>query len=287
VAGAVREYVRRRASPALRPWVAGFSGYREAGVEPARHRGLPSPWMTLVLTLDDPLVVAQHPDPGQPGGSFDALVGGLHRRPALIVHDGRQSGVQIALHPLAARAVLGLPAGELASIDVSADAVFGREVDRVRGQLLAAPDWPARFACVETWLAGRLAREGTAAVPAPEVVRAWALLRRGVRVESVARQVGWSARHLSGRFRTEVGLSPSGLARVSRFDRTRRALQASPTTGPPRALADVAAEHGYADHAHLDRDFRAFAGAPPRRWLAEEFRSVQDSGGDGAAAWPA
>jgi len=280
VADVVREYVRRPASPALRPWVAGLSGYREAGVAPLRHRGLPSPWMTLVLTLDDPLVVAQHPDPAQPGGSFDALVGGLHRRPALIVHDGRQSGVQVALHPLAARAVLGLPAGELAAVDVHADALFGREVDRVREQLLAAPDWPARFACVEGWLGGRIARgaPSVAAAPAPEVVRAWALLRRGGRVAAVARQVGWSPRHLSGRFRTEVGLSPSTLARVSRFDRTRRALQAAPGT-----LADVAAEHGYADHAHLDRDFREFAGAPPRRWLAEEFRSVQDGAGGGAA----
>ncbi|NAZ82076.1 helix-turn-helix domain-containing protein [Kineococcus sp. R8] len=282
----VREFARRPAAPALRPWVAGFSGYREAGVGPVRHRGLPSPWMTLVLTLDDPLVVAQHPDPGQPGGSFDALVGGLHRRPALIVHDGRQSGVQVALHPLAARAVLGVPAGELASVDADADAVFGAEVDRVREQLLAAPDWPTRFAVVEDWLAGRLAREATAvaAAPAPEVVRAWALLRRGVRVEAVARHVGWSARHLSGRFRTEVGLSPSTLARVSRFDRTRQALQASQAVpASPRTIADVAAEHGYADHAHLDRDFREFAGAPPRRWLAEEFRSVQDGDGAGAA----
>jgi len=281
VAEVVREHVRRPASPALRPWVAGLSGYREAGAAPLRHRGLPSPWMTLIVTLDDPLVVARHPDPAQPGGSFDALVGGLHRSPALIVHDGRQSGVQVALHPLAARAVLGLPAGELAAVDVHADAVLGPEVDRVRAQLLAAADWPARFACVEAWLAGRLAR-GASAAPAPEVGRAWVLLRRGVRVEAVARQVGWSTRHLSGRFRAEVGLPPSTLARVSRFDRTRRALQAAPAPGPG-ALADVAAEHGYADHAHLDRDFRDFAGVPPRRWLAEEFRSVQDGGGGGAA----
>ncbi|WP_208972331.1 helix-turn-helix domain-containing protein [Kineococcus rubinsiae] len=283
----VREYVRRRAAPALRPWVAGCSGYREAGVGPVRHLGLPSPWMTLILTLDDPLVVERHPDPAQPGGRFDALVGGLHRTPAVIVHDGRQSGIQVALHPLAARAVLGLPAGELAALDVGLDEVAGADVERVRADLLAAPDWAARFDRVEAWLAARLAvpTPGTAPRSAPEVVRAWELLRRGARVEAVAREVGWSARHLSGRFRTEVGLSPSALARVSRFDRTRRALQAFPAAGEttrPRSLADVAAEHGYADHAHLDRDFREFAQTTPRRWLAQEFRSVQDAEPSGA-----
>jgi hypothetical protein len=29
-------------------------------------RGLPSPYLTLILTLDEPLVVAAHPDPSTP-----------------------------------------------------------------------------------------------------------------------------------------------------------------------------------------------------------------------------
>ena len=114
----VDEAVRGVPAPPLRPFVAWYSGYRQAGVPPAVHRGLPSPYLTVIFTLDDPLVIARHVDPRQPPGSYRVLVGGLHTSPALIAHDGRQSGVQLQLSPLGARALLGMPAGELAGIDL-------------------------------------------------------------------------------------------------------------------------------------------------------------------------
>jgi AraC-like DNA-binding protein len=40
-------------------------------------------------------------------------------------------------------------------------------------------------------------------------------------------------------------------------------------------LAGLAADFGYADQSHLDREFTALAGCPPSAWLAEEFRNVQ------------
>ena len=102
----------------LRRYVAAYHGYRQRGVAPARHLGLPSPYLTLIFTLDDPLgTLAQHVE-ARPGGAGlrDALAGGLHTTPALITHDGCQSGIQLQVHPHAARALLGLPAGELAGL---------------------------------------------------------------------------------------------------------------------------------------------------------------------------
>ena len=59
----------RHRPPSVRPLVAWYSGYRQEGVSAARHRGLPSPYLTLIITLDDPLTVAAHPDPRQPAVS--------------------------------------------------------------------------------------------------------------------------------------------------------------------------------------------------------------------------
>ncbi|GAA0809664.1 helix-turn-helix domain-containing protein [Spirilliplanes yamanashiensis] len=263
--GMVDEYMRGTPAPPLRPHVAWYTGYRQRGVPPATHRGLPSPYLTLILTLDDPLVMRAHPDPLDRPGSYTGLVGGLHTRPALIAHDGRQSGVQVALRPLGCRALLGLPAGELAHADVDAADVLGPAVAEVRQRLLAAADWPARFAVLDAALTARL-RD---AAVRPEVAYAWRVIERGrgtVPVAAIAARTGWSARHLAGRFRAEVGLSPKTAAMVARFDRARRM---------PGPLAAVAAACGYADQAHLARDVRAFAGVPLSVLRAEEFPFVQ------------
>jgi AraC-like DNA-binding protein len=272
-----------RPAAALRPYVAHYSGWRQRGVPAVTHRGLPSPYLTLVLTLDDPLVVYAHPDRRQAPGSYDALVGGLHLAPALIAHGGRQSGVQVAVHPLGCRALFGLPAGELAGLDLElADLLGGTGVERLRARLLAAGTWPARFAALDSALL-TLARRRHAEVH-PDVSHAFGrLLATGGRVpvRELAGETGWSPRHLTDRFRLETGLRLKEAARVVRFDRARRRL----TAGSP--LASVAADTGFADQAHLTREFRALAGCTPSRWLADEFTFVQDGAArTGASSGP-
>ena len=59
-------------------------------------------------------------------------------------------------------------------------------------------------------------------------------------------------------------MPPKTAARLIRFEAARARLGTVP-------LARLAAEHGFADQAHLAREFRALGGAPPTA-----FPSVQD-----------
>ena len=124
-----------------------------------------------------------------------------------------------------------------------------------------------------------LRQVGARADVSPEVSWAWQqLLRQGgaLPVSELAAGTGWSGRHLTSRFRAEIGLTPKGAARVIRFDRARRLLVRNLTEATPEyRLADLAAACGYFDQAHLAREFRVLAGCPPSQWLAEEFRNVQ------------
>jgi AraC-like DNA-binding protein len=280
----VDEHCRRVPAEPLRPYVAAYTGYRQRGVPPARHRGLPSPYLTLIFTLDEPLTIVAHPDPGQPPGEYGTLLGGLHSVPALITHAGAQSGIQVALRPLGARALLGLPAGELAALDLPAEAVLGGVCAELREKLRSAAGWPERFAVLDEILLRRAADADVA----PEVSWAWhELLREGgaTRVSELAAGTGWSERHLTSRFRAEIGLAPKAAARVVRFDRARKLLVRKLTAGGDYLLADLAADCGYFDQAHLAREFRALAGCPPSQWLAEEFRNVQAGNWLGDESW--
>ena len=288
----VSEYARYQPPPALRPLVAWYHGYRQSGQRPARHRGLPSPWLTMIITLDEPLTIAEHPDPRQAASAHQVLVGGLHTSPALVTHDGCQSGIQLGVTPLGARVLLGAPAGALATLDLEGDEVIGRFAADLQDRMRAAATWADRFAILDALFAARaglsLGPMDTRDLIAPEVRYAWRTLltsRGAVPVAELARETGWSARHLDNRFRAEIGLTPKAAARVIRFDRARRMLMHRVGSGGAPALADLAAAGGYYDQAHLAREFRGLAGVPPSRWLAEEFRNVQAHGpGDQAGS---
>jgi AraC-like DNA-binding protein len=275
----VNEAVTGRPAEQLRPFIAHYSGYRQAGIEPAEHRGLPSPYLTLIFTLDEPMTVAQHADPAQPAAQYVTLAGGLHSSPALITHDGAQSGIQLAVSPLGARALLGLPAGELAIVDVDGSDVLGVLASEIHERIKAAPTWQDRFTVLDEVFCERL-RLGDA-LPSPEVSYLWQrLLSAGgdTAISDLATETGWSDRHLRSAFKSEIGLSPKAAARVIRFHRARLAVQRRASAGRELNLADVAAECGYYDQAHLDLDFRAMAGSAPTAWVRREFRNFQAAG---------
>jgi AraC-like DNA-binding protein len=273
----IRERVEVTPPARISSLVARYSGYRYEGLPPGTHHGLPSPYLTVVISLGDPTRTSA--DPAQEATGFAALAGGLHTRAVLIRHDGSQHGIQLALTPEGARSLLGLPAGELARSVVPLDEVFPVASGELIGRLGEAPTWAARFAI----LTDVLSRHTDRIAPSPDELRhAWSLLasRRGlVRVEDLAREVGWSRRHLAGRFTAEYGLTPKEAARVFRFGRSKRLLE---RLGRP-SLADVAAACGYYDQAHLAREWNDFLGSPPSAWLTgEDLPFIQGDEGDAA-----
>jgi AraC-like DNA-binding protein len=251
-------------APPLAPYVRRYTGYRYRGLPAGRHLGLPSLDLTLVLGLDGPTTLLALPDPAQPAGEFVALAGGLHTRPAVIGFEGAMEGMQLSLTPAGARALLGVPAAELAETVTSLDALLGRRADELLERLHACRDWPGRFAVLDRMMMRWLAERPP--VPAP-VERAWQLLASGrPRVAAVARHVGYSRRQLDVRCAREYGLAPKQLARLGRFERSHRLLKRDPAQG----LAAVAAACGYYDQAHMAREWNALAGCPPSRWLRDE-----------------
>ncbi len=180
----------------------------------------------------------------------------------------RQTGLQLRLTWRGARALLGVPAGELAGDTVDLAALLGRRTGALLDRLAAAPDWAQRFDLLDAELQA-LAADGRAERGVrPEVGYAWDRLYRNggnLRIGELAAEVGWSRRHLASRFQAETGLTPKAAARVIRFERACDRLR-----GPDRpALAAVAADAGYVDQAHLARDFRDLAGSTATAWLRE------------------
>ncbi|MGP4113326.1 helix-turn-helix domain-containing protein [Streptomyces sp. 4N509B] len=289
--------VAAAASRGRAPGIVSMVGYRALDVPEHVHRGLPSPSLTFVLSLDEGVEATATAEALPAARPHPVLLGGLHVAASHVRQRPGQAGVQLAVHPLAARALFGVPAAELSVTDFDGTAVLGRRVEelreRVAGAATAAGGWRAAFALVTDWCRAQAARrdrdrEGSrgGAVVRPEVAHAWRLLARErgrVPVAALAERVGLSARHLTTLFGREVGRSPKTVATLMRFEHATTLMADAARRGGRVDLAAVAARGGYCDQAHLTHEFGRFAGTSPRGWLAEEFRNIQDGG---HAGWP-
>ena len=273
-------YVHARVLPDV---VASTVGYVSTASTERLHRGVPSPWLTFILSLDEPVVWSE--DPSALGTSAErrdsVLVAPLHTRASYIAMPRRQVGIQMAVHPLLARRLLGASPAELDQPGTTGLDVLGPGAEVLRQRLVETPAWTARFALVGAYLRDRVDRSPPSAEVRPELAEAWRWLRRSggsARMDDLAAHVALSPRHLTTLFGRELGLSPKRAARLVRFDAACRRVTDAVRRQRPLDLSRVAAACGYYDQSHLDREFREHLGTSPTGWLAEEHRNVQAGG---------
>jgi AraC-like DNA-binding protein len=171
-------------------------------------------------------------------------------------------------HPGAASAALGLPAAELVDLAVDVQELWG-ERGRALEELIGAAASPeAALEGLQGQLVDRVA--GTDG-PDPLVSAAVAQLRWGTDdVLSLASSLYISERQLRRRCQAAVGLAPKPLHRMMRFQRFLALAQHAIATGRPASdegLAMLAAQAGYADQPHLNRECLRLTGASPGAFL--------------------
>ena len=179
----------------------------------------------------------------------------------------------------------------------------GRAAPRNPERSRLSDDWDERFAifAAEMGLGRERSPDRRGAAPRPEVVEAWRLLmltRGRIRIEELAERVfpaagsrrcsppssGSRRRRRRGRCASPTRSCGSG-RRCGRAPRPRAGWPTGAATpgGPDRSggvarprprPARFAAECGFADQSHLDREFRGFAGTSP--WAGSP-RSSQTS----------
>ncbi|MEU7860347.1 helix-turn-helix domain-containing protein [Nonomuraea sp. NPDC049141] len=236
-------------SGALRPYVTRLTAYREHYASPLTRSEAAMPGAVLILGFGAAMGVGE--------ARVTSFTGGLSDRFTVTRTLGPAEGVQVSLTPFGARRLFGVPMRELTNLVVPIEDLLGAWAHRAVERLGETASWPERLA-----LTDRLLTERILAGPelSQEVPWAWArLLSSGGRVGPswLASSLGWSHRHLVARFHDQVGLTPKTAARVIRFQSALRLLQSG------RAIAGVAADCGFYDQAHMNREFRVLGDTTP------------------------
>ncbi len=197
-----------------------------------------------------------------PGPSM--RVAGASATPTVLQLDGRLEGVSVALHPGAASVMLGIPAGEIENRAVSLDALWGLDAGVLLARMAQARSDAARVALLTAALQTRIPvetplNEQRARHAAHLVSRA----AGGLSLRQVAAAVNVGERRLQQLFFEHVGISFRAWSRLSRLHTCLRLIRQQP--GP--VWAELAAEAGFYDQAHLANEFRALCGLSPTSFV--------------------
>ncbi|MGY1772625.1 helix-turn-helix domain-containing protein [Blastococcus sp. SYSU D00813] len=196
----------------------------------------------------------------EPDGTWvTGPVSGTYRRELT----GRAAVCAVRFRPAAFRSLVERPVSHLRDRVLPARDLVALDDDLVR-RVRESPDLATARPVVEDWLR-TLPRRQT-----PEQAELYAAVdlverdRELTRVDQLADRCGRSVRWLQRAFADAVGLPVKQVIRMARL----REVAERALTGDVDWAA-VAADLGYADQAHLVRDFTAAVGTPPGRYARE------------------
>jgi AraC-like DNA-binding protein len=228
----------------LRPWLVGdYGGFDEASLPHA-------PVFPAMLVT--PLVVDVSCWPSRPP-AFVSGPSGTYTR----AEGPCAPAVLVCLAPLGAYKVLGPAVSEIGGAIVGLEDIVGADARRLSEQIQSARTWEERGRLLDDFLLDR-AMHGPQ--PSPDMTHALHLLVRSRGkgpISEIARQVGWSHKHLITKFKQQIGVAPRLAARLLRLSTV------WPHLDDEQSWARIAAECGYTDQAHLTREFRRLAGTTP------------------------
>ncbi len=152
----------------------------------------------------------------------------------------------------------GKSVSALTNRTVPAAEVFGETISGMAGQIMTA-GVEEKVALMEKFLLSL----HPAAYPEMELLQRLCAQITGhraiTRVEQVAEAAGMSVRRLQRLFSQYIGVSPKWVVRRYRLHDALERLKAGETD----SLAGLAADLGYADQAHFNRDFKKIVGTTP------------------------
>jgi AraC-like DNA-binding protein len=206
--------------------------------------------------------ILPHPNVNLSFEASGAAIYGVDRRLFTRCLRGRGQVLGVRFRAGGFRPFWGAPVSQLTDRVVPAARLFGPAAESARQAVMAA-DSDASMVC---------AAEGMllSVLPAPDPLGAQvaSLVGRIVadpslrRVDQLASASGMTVRSLQRLFADYVGVSPKWVMRRARLHEA----AARADSGELVDWAELAADLGYADQAHLTRDFTATIGVPPTRY---------------------
>jgi AraC-like DNA-binding protein len=188
------------------------------------------------------------------------LLAGQMTRPVVALPTGDVDLIGVRFRTGRAGAALGIPMWELQDRLIAASDVI-RGFDRLADDLRNMTPSDRLDHLSHALAAGFDEIDAGALHSVDEALAIIDRTRGSIAIETLARRVGITRRHLERQFRERVGLRAKHLARIARIHRALDLLQRQ----QQMSGSEIAAECGYSDQAHLIRECHELTGRTPQR----------------------
>lgn len=170
----------------------------------------------------------------------------------------------IRFMPGRAGSFFSLPWEEICQGPIRFSYLTGNRFSEIRDRLMEAGTFEDRVDMARRFLLERLeAKEKTVH---PDFLAGLELIlenRGNIGGADISRETIRSPRYMRRLFKTHMGIGPKRFAEIVRFQSICERLR----EGPPCSYAELAAEAGYFDQAHLIKNFKHYAGETPMGFL--------------------
>jgi len=191
-----------------------------------------------------------------------AVLSGIRQSPRHIRYSKGSGNILVIFNPGAASAFFEEPLHELHRQSVDLDHLHKfKGANELSERLCEAKDNFNRIAIVEQFLISKLNEKHVDAVVRDSILKIYTETGNA-RIKEIASSVHLSQDAFEKRFRKTVGASPKQFSTIVRL---RNAIRLGSES---KSLTDVAYESGYFDQSHFIKDFKLFAGQPPRKFFA-------------------
>lgn len=197
------------------------------------------------------------------GQSPDYTIIGLHTRPYEVRFRNHVHAFGIRFKPEGIYNLFGIPASQFLEQFEDMELVLGRHFRDFCSRLREACGISQKLEHTRRYLLAQLQNNH------PETTylnHAADLIRRAnytTKVDELPGKVYISRRQLEREFKRKVGVSPKQYMRIARLNAINRYLQ----TGTQISLSKLSLETGFADQAHLCREFKTFSGVSPVKFM--------------------
>jgi AraC-like DNA-binding protein len=257
-------YLTRTLKPPLSSFVELLWFYQDLETDHSKEKLLPDASMELIIDLSEgPKKLYDNRDLNCYSAYKRCWVSGMQRQFIVLGVEPGSSMMGAHFRTGGAAPFFGFPLSELSGEVVELDLIWKREILALREQLLEAPSPAAKFDLLESYLfrkaQARLEPDMAISV-ALRTLRSWPVLS----LRDLASRLGLSHKQMLARFDCRVGMTPKLTSRIFRFQKALTAANAAKITPD---WADLAADCGYYDQAHLIHEFQQLAGLTPSQYL--------------------